>query len=93
MEHAGHGGQPVVFWSHPERYRPFLSAVLKHWPLFDAVGPRYTDGSRTLAALWPLAAGVKYVLANLGVPGEALRAPLPPGGLSELVERTDRHLS
>jgi hypothetical protein len=84
-------GSPYVFWSHPERYRPFLSAVLPYWPLFDAAGPRYTDGSRTPAGPWSVAAGVKYVLANLGIPGEALRVPLPPGGLATLIERTEQN--
>lgn len=80
-------------WLYPEhRYRPFLHAVRQYWDLFDSVGPRYSTGLQTPESLWALPSAIKYALANLGIPGETLRAPLPPGGLAELIDRTERHL-
>ena len=74
------------------RYRPFLRAVRQYWDTFEAEGARYSNGSEVGSFLWSLSNNVKYVLANLGIPGETLRSPLPPGGLPELIERTERHL-
>jgi hypothetical protein len=80
-------------WLFPRhRYRPFLRAVREHWDLFDSVGSRYSTGLQTPQPLWASATSIKYVLANLGISGDTLRAPLPPGGLAELIERTERHL-
>jgi hypothetical protein len=62
-----------------ERHQPFLDAVLTVWDELDAVGARYyvaLQGER----LWTLPNNLHYVLANMGVPGEILRAPLPFGG-------------
>lgn len=67
-------------WVWPkERHQPFLRAVLAFWDELDAVGPRYywtLQGER----LWPVASGLHYVLANMGVPDDVLSAPLPPDG-------------
>ena len=49
------------------------------WDDLDAVGPRYyaaVQGQR----LWSLPTGLHYVLANMGVPNDVLRAPLPAEG-------------
>lgn len=74
------------------RYRPFLHAVRKYWNLFDSVGPRYSTGLQTPESLWALPNTIKYVLANLGIPGDELDPPLPPGGLAELIDRAEQHL-
>ena len=80
-------------WLIPKhRYRPFLRAVRQYWDLFDSVGARYSFGLQTATPLWAFTNSIKYVLANLGIPGDTLRAPLPPGGLAELIDRTERHL-
>jgi hypothetical protein len=80
-------------WLFPKhRYRPFLHAVRRYWELFDSVGARYSTGLQTPQPLWALPNTIKYVLANLSVPGDMLRAPLPPGGLAELIDRTEQHL-
>ena len=67
-------------WVWPEqRHQPFLRAALSFWDELDAVGPRYysaVQGER----LWTLPNGLHYVLANMGVPNDVLRAPLPPEG-------------
>ena len=45
----------------------------------DSIGERYyvaVQGQR----LWSLPTGLHYVLANMGVPTEVLRAPLPADG-------------
>jgi hypothetical protein len=80
-----------VMWfsGHPERFRPFLDAVVAAWPtLYGLVGPRYSVGSVHGQDLWTVSSNLKYVLANMGVPTDPLRAPLPRGGLDELVEPT-----
>jgi hypothetical protein len=62
-----------------ERHQPFLDAVLTVWSELDAVGARYyvaIQGER----LWTLPNNLHYVLANMGVPTEMLRAPLPAEG-------------
>ena len=62
-----------------ERHHPFLHAVLAVWDELDAVGARYywaVQGER----LWSLPNNLHYVLANMGVPTEVLRAPLPAEG-------------
>jgi hypothetical protein len=67
-------------WVWPrERHQPFLKAALAFWDELDAVGPRYYW---TLQAerLWPVANSLHYVLGNMGVPNDVLRAPLPPEG-------------
>lgn len=69
----------------PERAARFLAAISSCWGALDAVGPRYTMGSRDGARLWDLPHLLKYVLANRGVSTPALTAPLPPGGLVDLV--------
>ena len=68
-----------------ERHQLLLNATLTFWDELDAVGPRYCwaqPGDR----LWGVARGLHYVLANMGVPGEVLRAPLPPGGPRALLQ-------
>jgi hypothetical protein len=65
-------------WLFPEtRFAPFLEAVLRVWDELDTVGPRYysaVEGKR----LWFVPNTLHFVLANLGVPKDLLRAPLPP---------------
>jgi hypothetical protein len=61
------------------RHQPFLHAVLAAWGELDAVGSRYywaVQGQR----LWSLPNNLHYVLANMGIPTDLLRAPLPPEG-------------
>jgi hypothetical protein len=62
-----------------ERHQPFLKATLAVWDELDAIGPRYYvvgQGQR----LWALPNNLHYVLANMGVPNDMLRSPLPPEG-------------
>jgi hypothetical protein len=62
-----------------ERHQPFLNATLSFWDELDAVGPRYYvvgQGQR----LWTLPNNLHYVLANMGVPNDMLRSPLPSEG-------------
>jgi hypothetical protein len=67
-------------WLYPkERHQPFLHAALTVWDELDSIGERYcvaVQGQR----LWSLPTGLHYVLANMGVPTEVLRAPLPADG-------------
>ena len=85
-------GQNTGWFLRKHRYRPFLHAVRKYWDLFNSVGPRYSDGLQTPEPLWALPNSIKYVLANLGMSNEEMDPPWPPGGLPELIDRTERHL-
>ena len=72
-----HDSQP---WLYPtSRHRPLLQAALEVWPELDAVGARYY-GAVQGRRLWDMPNNLKYVMANLGVPTDVLRAPLPPEG-------------
>lgn len=77
--------------SEKHRYRPFLDAVRHYWELFDSIGPRYSGGLQQGSTLWLAGNSIKYVLANLGMPTDVLRSPLPPGGLFELLDRAELH--
>jgi hypothetical protein len=72
-------------WLYPkERHQPFLEATLAVWDELDAVGARYyvaLQGRR----LWTVPTNLHYVLANMGVPIDVLRAPLPPQGPRSLL--------
>jgi hypothetical protein len=86
------GNQNSPWFIPKHRYRPFLRTVRQYWDLWDSVGARYSAGLPTPERLWALPNTIKYVLANLGIPGDELDPPLPPGGLAELIDRTERHL-
>jgi hypothetical protein len=62
----------------------FLAAMIRDWDALDALGARYTMGSRQGARLWDLPHVLKYVLARRGVAQADLLRPLPPGGLAAL---------
>ena len=69
------------------RHEPFLHAALATWDELDAVGARYyvaVQGER----LWSVPNNLHYVLANMGVPNEILRAPLPAEGPRALLRYT-----
>ena len=73
------------FYSGEERFEPFLAAALRVWDELDAVGPRYFDGVQG-QSLWTLPSSLHYVLGNMGVPHDLLRAPLPPEGPRALLK-------
>jgi len=54
-------------------------AALEVWPELDAVGPRYYSAVQG-RPLWSMPNNLHFVLANLGVPNDVLRAPLPQEG-------------
>jgi hypothetical protein len=62
-----------------ERHEPFLNAALAAWNELDAVGARYYVALQG-KPLWSVPNNLHYVLANMGVPTEVLRAPLPAEG-------------
>jgi hypothetical protein len=75
-------------WLHdPARAERFLAAITARWDALDAVGPRYTMGSLSGQQLWELPHLLKFALAGRGVPQPALLAPLPRGGIRELMGR------
>ena len=73
-------------WLMPEtRFEPFIEAALRVWDELDAVGPRYysaVEGQR----LWFVTNTLHFALANMGVPQDLLRAPLPPVGPRTLLK-------
>ena len=69
------------------RHAPFLEAALTAWDELDAVGARYYAAVQG-KHLWSVPNNLHYVLANMGVPTEILRAALPPGGPRALLRHT-----
>jgi hypothetical protein len=65
--------------------------MARHWDALDAVGARYTMGSRNGQRLWEIPHVLKYVLARQGVPQPDLVAPLPSGGLAAFVRARAMH--
>jgi len=65
------------FYLNEERYEPFLDAAISVWDELDAVGPRYYVAVQG-KSLWSIPNSLHYILANMGVPHDLLRAPLPP---------------
>jgi hypothetical protein len=78
-----HDSQPWLY--PPSRHRPLLHAAIEVWPELDAVGARYY-GAVQGRRLWDMPNNLKYVMANLGVPAEALTTPLPPEGPRALLQ-------
>jgi hypothetical protein len=80
----GHGHS---YWLRPHqtRFEPFLYAALATWKELDAVGPRYSSGVSYGSPLWSVPNRLQFVLANMGVPPELLRSPLPLEGPAALL--------
>lgn len=69
----------------PALHRPILQAAVRWWDTLDSVGPRYTVGLREGARIWDVTTSLHYVLGQVGLSNEQLRAPLPAGGLRAIV--------
>jgi len=78
-------GSRVALGRNPLVWSPFLRAAVQFWSVFDAEAPRYSYGSDHGEKLWQLPTCLQYVLARRGVSTPTLNAPLPAGGLAELV--------
>lgn len=48
---------------------------------------RLREGKR----LWALPTNIQHLLVQQGLPKETVRAPLPAGGIAELVSLLDQH--
>lgn len=89
------GNEMNILFNQPEpvrseRLRQYVRAVVRHWEVLDAEGARYAGSFGAKARLWDVAGTLKYALANLGVPPEALMQPLPPvGGPYALLAQAD----
>jgi len=68
-----------IWFPDESRFEPFLNAAIETWDQFDAIGERYFTAVQG-KALWSLPNNLHYVLANMGVPHDLLRAPLPEEG-------------
>jgi hypothetical protein len=68
-----------VWFLDTARLEPFLVAAIGAWDQFEVVGPRYFTAVQG-TTLWSIPNNLHYVLANMGVPGDVLRAPLPAEG-------------
>jgi hypothetical protein len=62
-------------------HRPVVRAAARWWEAFAAVGCRFTLGLRDGKDLWDTVTNLHYVLGQIGIPIDAINAPLPPGGL------------
>lgn len=69
----------------PGRHRLLLEATLRFWPVYEALGARYTAGCNAGEPLWALPTNLKYVLAHMGVSVVTLNSPLPSGGILSLI--------
>ncbi|HEX4420355.1 MAG TPA: hypothetical protein VH165_20710 [Kofleriaceae bacterium] len=73
-------------WLIPEtRFAPFIEAALRVWDELDAVGPRYS-ASVEGKHLWFVTNTLHFALANMGVPQDYLRAPIPAVGPRALLK-------
>ena len=80
------------WWFIPRRrFRPFLAAVREYWDIFESAGQRYTYGIQEPLELWKVPNSIQYVLGNLGLDNDEVMH-LPPGGVDELITRTEQHL-
>lgn len=68
-----------VWFFDEARFEPFLHAAIAAWDEFDSIGPRYFSAVQG-TTLWSIPNNLHYVLANMGVPHDLLRAPLPDEG-------------
>jgi hypothetical protein len=66
-----------------KRYEPFLEACVNYWDELSTLDHRYDTAFQK--GLWNEHTTLKYVLANMGVPTDILRASLPSEGLPKLV--------
>lgn len=71
----------------PARQRPLVEAAVAHWPAFEAVGGRYSNGSRMPQSLSTLSTSLHYALGQLGVPDAALMQPISSAALAEMVQQ------
>ena len=75
-------------WLYNEkRHASFLKATLKYWDLFINEGDRYFLMDSKNNTLWAVGSSLLYVLANMGVPTEVLKKPLPDGNLKALIDK------
>lgn len=68
----------------PGRQRPLVEAANTHWPAFEAVGGRYSNGSRAPQSLSTLSTSLHYALGQLGIPDAALGQPICSAALAEM---------
>lgn len=82
---ASDGGQGFIYPASAQDRLRFIRAMVRFWDELDAEGERYSLGGQTGQSLWSLPTMLHYCLINAGIPKERMHAPLPPGGLKELV--------
>jgi hypothetical protein len=71
--------------------QPLIEAAIRFWPILSAEGARFTAMTDEPRDVWSVAYSVKYALGNdLGLSVNELRAPLPAGGLEELVRSAEK---
>ncbi len=66
------------------RYEPFLQAALRVWDELLAIGKRYYWAAQG-EDLWSIPNNLHFVLANMGLPYNHLRAALPADGLAAIL--------
>jgi hypothetical protein len=82
----------LFFEDRPENQRRMLHAVARFWDELDGEGARYSRGDDEPRRLWELPTMLKYCIANQGLSTEQCIAPLPPGGIRELINQTNARL-
>jgi hypothetical protein len=74
----------------PHRHRPILNAASVWWPQLDAAA-RYSVGMQDGKRLWETVTNLQYLLGQVGVPIEVIRAPLPSHGLQAILPDSITH--
>ena len=82
----GQDSRFLLSWD-PTRPMVLLDAVAQHWEELDGVGARYAFIAPQPYRLWALPTGIKFALGQIGLTVPEVQAPLPAGGLRELIAR------
>ena len=63
---------PARYVNPTARERPTLEACVRYWPVWDALGPRFTLDISVPTRLAELPTSLRYLLIKLGIPRERL---------------------
>jgi hypothetical protein len=71
----------------PDQYIAFLRAFLRCWNEFAAEGKRYSYGTHDARELWTMPTSIGYVLGQMGIPLQTLRARQSADDLLALIRQ------
>lgn len=65
------------------RWLPYLGAMLRHWSAYVEMGEVFEYERQSI---WKANNSLRFILANLGIPDEVLKRPLPGMDLKKLID-------